>query len=274
MISIQSSELNLFGAGALATQLALSLYEKRIPIKHIYSRKYEKASLLASKLASLPISGSIPDFLPKLAFHATSILSITDDAISEFAQQLDSLEGIVIHTAGSVPLLKLKKSQSAVLYPLQTFSYLRTVSFTDIPIFIESSDPKTEQLVYNLASTLSSKVIYANTEQRQTIHLLATITNNFINSLLAHVEQISNSCNIDFQLFRTLAEETIIKAFDILPTKAQTGPAQRGDLYTLEKHRSLISKLSPSFLTLYNLFTSEIEKASQSIQHQLYHYNS
>lgn len=51
-----------------------------------------------------------------------------------------------------------------------------------------------------------------------------------------------------------LVEETIRKAFAEAPASVQTGPARRGDLITIERHRKELQKWPPT-LFLFTIFS-------------------
>ena len=48
------------------------------------------------------------------------IISVSDKAISAVAEELKDVNGLVVHTAGSVPMDVLPQTRRGVLYPLQT----------------------------------------------------------------------------------------------------------------------------------------------------------
>ncbi len=257
-------ELSVIGAGRVATQLATALHDAGVQIRYIYSRNSEKANLLASRLASSSLSGDLADCIASLPLHTAYLICVPDDAIPSVFQQLDILQGTLIHTAGAVALPQCECSHTGVLYPLQTFSPNRTLNMTEIPFFIEASDPITLQWLQRLVQRLSPHVNVADSATRQWLHLLGVITNNFTNHLLAEAEQIAQQHGISFQSLRPLVEETIQKAFETSPTTAQTGPAVRSDESTIAKHQRLIAEAAPDLLPLYNLFTEAIRKRQRS----------
>ena len=50
------------------------------------------------------------------------IISVSDKAISAVAEELKDVNGLVVHTAGSVPMDVLPQTRRGVFYPLQTIS--------------------------------------------------------------------------------------------------------------------------------------------------------
>ena len=63
--------------------------------------------------------------------------------------------------------------------------------------------------------------------------------------------------NLDFDLLKPLIKETARKIESMAPSEAQTGPAKRNDLKTIEKHLHLLED-SP-YKTLYKQLTEAIQ---------------
>ena len=61
-----------------------------------------------------------------------------------FCQNLEFTDKLIFHTSGStgISVFGEKFSSCGVFYPLQTFSKSKDIDFRHVPLFIESSDPK------------------------------------------------------------------------------------------------------------------------------------
>ena len=59
------------------------------------------------------------------------------------------------------------------------------------------------------------------------------------------------------EILKPLIVETVNKAFELSPEKAQTGPAVRNDIAILEKHQEILQSLPP-LQRLYALFSELI----------------
>ena len=159
---------------------------------------------------------------------------------------------ILVHTSGTTGLDDLSPtSRAGVLYPLQTFSKFRPVNLNDLPIFVEGTDSRTEQAIFQLASVLSSKVTIMNSEDRRHLHLSAVFASNFVNSLLTISEALLAQINLDLDILRPLVIETVNKAYDLGPKDSQTGPALRNDQTVLEVHEKLLRDHLPEAWNLY-----------------------
>ena len=63
--------------------------------------------------------------------------------------------------------------------------------------------------------------------------------------------------NIDYNWLKPLITESINKSMMVGPEEAQTGPARRGDLETLDKHLELLNQ-NPSLAGIYKMISQHI----------------
>ena len=187
------------------------------------------------------------------------LIAISDDAISEVSKFLLGKKGLMVHTSGSIPMNALpNKHRSGVFYPLQTFSANRKVNFKEIPICIEAENKEDYDLLYELASAISDKVIQIDTDQRKVLHLAAVFANNFTNHIYHTAQEICIQNDVPFELLLPLIKETAAKIQDLSPLDAQTGPARRNDTGTLEKH--LVQLENKKHNKIYALLSESIRK--------------
>ena len=88
------------------------------------------------------------------------------------------------------------------------------------------------------------------------IHVAAVFACNFSNYLFALAEQLLNKQGFELDILRPLIAETLNKSLDIGSEQAQTGPAVRGDLETLDKHMAFLEE--SGFQEVYRLLTEKI----------------
>ena len=187
------------------------------------------------------------------------LIAISDDAISEVSEFLVGKKGLMAHTSGSIPINALpNKHRRGVFYPLQTFSAIRKVNFKEIPICIEAENKEDNELLNELASVISDKVIQIDTDQRKALHLAAVFANNFTNHMYHAAQEICIQNDVSFGLLFPLIKETAAKIQDLSPLDAQTGPARRNDTGTLEKHLSQLK--NKKHKKIYTLLSESILK--------------
>ena len=228
------------GAGNLATHLSKALKNANFELVQVYSRTESSARELAGML-QVPYSTDIGAVVTDASLY---IVSVSDDAIGFVAERLPLTDGLVVHTAGSVPMniFAGKLSNYGVLYPLQSFSKTRTVDFSRIPVFIEANTPANLQLLRDVAGTISDKLYPATSEERMQLHLAAVFGCNFVNHLYHLAAQLTQQAGFKFEILSQLILETACKAIALgNPKHTQTGPAIRGDQEVMRKHLELLA---------------------------------
>lgn len=209
---------------------------------------------LPNNLKSIPFTSNISEIKEADVY----IIAIPDDAITDFSATLPFNDKLVVHTSGSVPMQALDgKNKKGVFYPLQTFTKNNLVDFSEIPICIEAEEETDLKLLRTLGESISKNVTEVSSEDRKTLHLAAVFVNNFVNHMYHISEDILKVSNLDFELLKPLIAETANKIKGLTPTQAQTGPAKRNDLKTIENHLHLL-KDSP-YTDVYQYLTEAIQ---------------
>jgi predicted short-subunit dehydrogenase-like oxidoreductase (DUF2520 family) len=252
---LRKNKIVLLGAGNVATHLGMALREKGFPIIQVYSRTLSAAEDLGKKLQT-----AYTDDLQAVFLDADIYLfALKDSALSGIAPHLPPLQGLWVHTGGSVSLdvFSSYAERRGVLYPLQTFSRNRKIVFQTIPICIEANRPDDEDLLETIACKLSDRVVRISSEKRQYLHLAAVFACNFTNHLYARAAEILESRELDWELLLPLIRETASKVENLHPTKAQTGPAVRQDRNVMDRHLELL-ETHPDIHELYRLLSKSI----------------
>ena len=249
--------ISIIGAGCVGTFLAQKLYNKGYVINQIISKQKEYASALASKVNAEAIQEDFKGFNNGSDLY---IVAVKDDVIMEIRKKFPSMDKIIVHTSGSVPMEVFKKSSPnyGVLYPLQTIIKERDLDISVIPFFITASNRTTVDILKQFAATFSNSVYEITDEKRSILHLAAVFASNFVNFQLKIAKDILESEQLPYHVLKPLVEETLSKAFEIDPEKAQTGPAKRGDCNIVDKHKSMLQ--NPDQLALYTLLSDMIKK--------------
>lgn len=244
----------VIGSGNVATHLAQGFARSGHRIVQVLSRTIDHAWWLAEKL---PSCTAIDDIASLTLSADLYLIATTDSAIPEIVASMPKLAGIVAHTSGSVPMSVLYPASDrvAVLYPLQTFSRTAELDLSDVPFFTEASDPDTYMMIDTLARQLSPRVAHADSRQRTVLHIAGVMSCNFVNYLWRLAARVLGAEGYSFDVVRPLIEQTLDKAATIGPDAAQTGPAARGDMATIEKH---LAMLPPEMAGIY-------QKISQAI---------
>jgi len=250
-------DIAFVGSGNVAWHLAPELENAGHRVLEITSRNPKNAKALQKRLYNAEINPSL-DFSNSEA--EVIFICVSDDAIEEVAKEMAIPENaIVAHTSGSQSISKLGFTASdniGVFYPLQTFTKGQQLDFEEIPILIEAESRRVLKILKSLARSISKDVHSLSSKDRLAIHVAAVFACNFSNYLLGVSEQILNKQGFDLDILRPLIAETLNKSLDIGPKEAQTGPAARGDLETLDRHMAFLEKSEQQ--DLYRLITEKI----------------
>ncbi|MDX1758258.1 MAG: DUF2520 domain-containing protein [Arenibacter algicola] len=193
------------------------------------------------------------------------MIAVSDDAIALVAPYLKEKKGIVVHTSGSVTLKSLGQlNNRGVFYPLQTFSEGKTIDFKKVPICLEAEHKGDMHLLRKLAGLITLEVHEITSDQRKSLHLAAVFVNNFTNYLFTIGYDICTEHHLPFSMLNPLIKETVNKLDYLAPFDAQTGPAKRNDVKTMESHLNLLKNKNNQ--DIYSLLSKLIgEKYGQKL---------
>ena len=242
----------VIGSGNVAQHLALAfLQSAETELVQLFARDKNKLQKFAEQV-------DITDDLLMLAKADLYIIAVSDDAVAAVSDQLPFDNRLVAHTSGSVSIDSLSsKNKKGVFYPLQTFSKNKPVDFSVVPICLEA-DSEDFGLLEKVARSISQNVYTIDSTQRKALHVAAVFVNNFTNNLYKIGADICEVNDIPFEILKPLIRETAEKIMTLAPIDAQTGPAKRNDVTTIQKHLALLSDENQK--KIYHLLT-------QSIQH-------
>lgn len=253
----------MIGAGNLATNLAVALQSCGFDVVEVYSRSGVSAKELAARLECRVVDRLSDIRLQKDLY----VIAVPDNAIEEVIAAMPLVSGVVVHTSGSTPMdvFSQKFSSYGVLYPFQTFSRLREVDFSSIPICIEASSSSSLLKLEAIAKSLSASVLTMDSDTRKWLHLVGVFASNFANHSLALANEVAQHHGIPFAALKPLVAETIQKALDSQnPAAVQTGPAVRHDAKTINRHLEMLASEPDFFSHIYKLLTSSIQQLDEA----------
>ncbi|MCX2679321.1 DUF2520 domain-containing protein [Galbibacter sp. EGI 63066] len=241
----------LLGGGNIAHHLFVVIRElTSVNLIQCYNRNIEAIKSFEKHL-------EITDDLNKLKDADLYIIAVSDNAIAEVSATLPFSDRLVVHTSGSMPMNELaEKNRRGVFYPLQTFSKEKPVDFSEIPICLEAENQKDLNTLKTLANALSDKVYEMNSHQRKTLHIAAVFVNNFVNHLYYIGNDLCEKDKIPFEILHPLIKETSEKLMKVNPKEAQTGPAIRNDIKTINSHLDQIE--NNAYKDIYKILTASI----------------
>jgi predicted short-subunit dehydrogenase-like oxidoreductase (DUF2520 family) len=254
----------ILGTGNLAHHLVKLLPSISVEIKQIYGRNESAVEVLA-KTVNASFTSNINDLDQDADAY---LIAVSDAAISELAEKIKvKNKKIVMHTAGSISMeaIQFTSNYYGIFYPLQTFTRDSIIDFRSTPIFIEANNDETKVAIENLAKRCSEKVQYLKSNERLKLHLSAVLTSNFINHLNALTFDYlkENDLQYLYPSLIPLMQTSLEKLKTLSPKDAQTGPARRNDLETINKHLHLLLD-DPNLSQIYQLLSTSITNYYQS----------
>jgi predicted short-subunit dehydrogenase-like oxidoreductase (DUF2520 family) len=227
------------GAGNVALHLSAALQQAGYEFVQVYSRSEAAARGLAGRLGCMWTAAAVEIRRDADLY----VFSVKDDALPELLPQVPPNGGLWLHTAGSVPMdiFRGYAVHYGVCYPLQTFSMKRAVDFRQVPCFVEGASPADEQLLYDMAGSVSDSVQRLSSERRQYLHLAAVFACNFTNCMYALASRLVSEQGISPDVLLPLTDETAARIHALSPLQAQTGPAIRGDRQVIDRHLALLT---------------------------------
>ena len=255
-------KVSIIGSGNVAQHLIVALQNSIIngaemELIQVYTRQ-------KSTLSHLLDFNKITDDWKTLAEADLYIIAVSDEAISAVSKQIPYKNKLVVHTSGGISLEAIaSNNRKGVFYPLQTFTKNNAVDFKIIPICIESQNASDYQLLQNVAQAISDSVFAINSEQRKALHLAAVFVNNFTNHLYKIGNDICIENNVPFEILKPLIQETAEKITPLSPNEAQTGPAIRNDIETINAHLSFLSDENQK--NIYNILTQSIQNNGKKL---------
>lgn len=253
--------ITLIGAGNVAFHLARAIHGTGMEIVQVFSRTMDSARTLADKYNA----GAVSDIGKISSGSDLYIIAVSDNALPEVANRLNLADRPVVHTSGShsLEVLKNTSARTGVIYPLQTFSKMKDVNFSKVPLCIEASSAEVAESLKDFSLALSDHVNFLPSGKRKILHLSAVFACNMPNYLYSIAQELLEQNDIDFELLKPLIMETADKAIEMDPREAQTGPAWRRDDRILEKHLSLLDRF-PEYREIYKLLSDNIIKMKEN----------
>lgn len=256
----------IVGPGRVGQALGKLLKESGFRIRWVAGRR--RAAL---RQAVRFIGGGKPLGLydPRLTEAAIIILTTSDSALREVAQQLAGISGernawrgkVVLHTCGSLPsdvLQPLKREGAAIgaLHPFQTIPN-RSAGFRNLRgcYWGIEGDPAAQRKARQCVKALEGTPFSVRPTQKTLYHLAAFLVCPTLVTLMEKSARLLRRAGVPDGVARPMLQQFVtetaanFRAFG--GRRALTGPASRGDWTTLERHLAALRKASPEFVPLY-----------------------
>ena len=255
MIKLLSEKSNIafIGAGKIAYSLIAALLEAGYNVVSIISRNKSSAKKLAEKFRIPNHSNKLNSFNQDIKIF---FLTVPDNQIEKVAKSLSKLnlnfeQSLFVHVSGALNIdelqsLKKKKGNIASFHIMQTFPSLGIVDIKNSSVAIEGEKKVVKNFLTKLALDLKLKPFYLKPDKKVYYHLAGVFASNFLVGNLYSSEkmfQITKAGKMDFfSVINSTVNSTLSNIRNVGPAKALSGPVERGDFETVEKHLKALKK--------------------------------
>ena len=175
------------------------------------------------------------------------LLCVPDRAIADVAAGLEPGPWVG-HVSGGTPLAALAPHvRRFSLHPLQTFTHDRGPEQLDGAwAAVTGASEEALTVATSLAEVLGLHPIALADEHRALYHAGAAIASNYLVTLRRAAGELLAAADIPPESLDPLMRRVIENGFQL------TGPLQRGDWETVERHRAAIAEQAPELLEAYD----------------------
>ena len=187
------------------------------------------------------------------------LLCVPDRAIAEVAS--DVAPGPwVAHVSGGTPLVALEPHRRRFsLHPLQTFTHDRGAEQLDGAwAAVTGESPEALTVAIELAETLGLRPFVLADEHRALYHAGAAMASNYLVTLRRAAGRLLDGANVPEEALEPLMRRVIENDFQL------TGPIERGDWETVERHRVAIAAEAPELLEAYDALATLTAETARS----------
>jgi predicted short-subunit dehydrogenase-like oxidoreductase (DUF2520 family) len=175
------------------------------------------------------------------------LLCVPDRAIAEVAASVEPGPWIG-HVSGGTPLAALARHERRFsLHPLQTF--VRDGGQEQLDGAWAAATGETEEargVATELAEVLGLRPFVLDDDRRALYHAGAAIASNYLVTLYRAAAELLAAADVPSDALEPLMRRVIENRFQL------TGPIERGDWDTVERHRTAIAKGAPELLEAYD----------------------
>ncbi len=245
-------KFSIAGTGNVAHHFATMWQAQGHTLLQVYARQREAGSQFAKKFGGHYISVAAQF----TAENDVVLVAVKDDAIAEVAAHIPT-SVFTLHPSGSTSIDALPQERKGVAWSIQSMSVHKPLDYSKIPFLIEASDREGEEMLKLWFGAISSNVHVATSDQRARVHMAAVFANNFTNQMYDIANGILSEMQLPMDILMPSIQEQVDKIKVMTPHAAQTGPAVRADMATLQRHLQFL-KDTPELKDIYTELTNRI----------------
>jgi predicted short-subunit dehydrogenase-like oxidoreductase (DUF2520 family) len=236
----------IIGAGKIAYSIVSALKKNGYKVSLVVSKNISSAKELSEKFR-IPFYSNQFKSLKK---HNIFFITVPDSQIKKVSKRLSSLKldfpnSLFIHTSGALDvkelnILKKKKAYTASFHIMQTFPSKKIIDIKGCSGAIETESKKAKEFLLKLSHKLKLKPFFLKSGNKIFYHLAGVFASNFLVGNISASEKLlklSKAGKMNFlSLIDSILNSTIYNVKKVGVAKALSGPVERGDYVTVQKH--------------------------------------
>lgn len=178
---------------------------------------------------------------------AVVLLCVPDRAIAEVASEIEPGPWVA-HVSGGTPLAALDPhTRRFSLHPLQTFTHDRgPEQLDDAWAAVTGETEEALEVANELAAILGLRPFPLADDRRALYHAGAAIASNYLVTLRRVAGGLLVEADVPPEALDPLMRRVIDNDFQL------TGPIERGDWETVERHRAALAETAPHLVAVYD----------------------
>ena len=262
-------KIGFIGAGKVGVSLGKYFLDGGLHVSGYYSRSWSSSEAASNFIG-------VPSMRMEELVECSDIIFITvnDDQLRSVWEEVSKLkvaEKIFVHASGSVSseIIQAPGVYSYSLHPMYPFSDKFTAykNLGSAVFSIEGHEEKIDD-VKEILEGLGSKVFKLSKEKKALYHLSNVMVSNLVLALLHKGIGYLELCGVDRETAKEALLPLINSNIDNISKKSfedsLTGPVERGDISTVEKHLKVIPDLDASLYSNLSKELLEIAKRKNS----------
>jgi predicted short-subunit dehydrogenase-like oxidoreductase (DUF2520 family) len=261
----------IMGAGIVGTALAARLVRSSVPVTGLHGRQVELTDAARAISGVVGSTGEIPAILSE---SDAVIISVRDERVPEVAERLAKegrlrREQILLHTSGANPARTILKAALpyvravGTLHPLVSFADARVAveGLAEVAFGIEGDEPARAP-AKRIVRALGARAVFLEAENLALYHAGAVIASNYVVALADTAQSLLIKAGVPadqaLPVLIPLLNSVVQNLAQVGLPGALTGPVERGDVTSVERHLGTLAARAPELIELYRLVGRDV----------------
>ena len=261
----------IMGAGVVGTALAARLVRASVPVIGLHGRQVDLSDAARAISGVVASTGDIPDIICE---SDVVIISVRDERVPEVAERLAKEKRlrsnqILLHTSGANPARTILAPAVpfvravGTLHPLVSFADPRVAVETlkDVAFGVEGDEPA-RAMAKRIVRALGARAVFLEAENLALYHAGAVMASNYVVAMADTAQTLLVRAGVPpeqaLPALIPLLTSVVHNLAQLGLPGALTGPVERGDVSSVERHLKTLEARAPELLALYRLVGRDV----------------